>query len=77
MPLGCISAADLRALADAVEGLESWHVRHGGPPGDHPCLRRLESSAGTVLAHVSVGKPVGGHWEVLELTQGAWRLRIP
>lgn len=74
LPIGCIASSHLRALADALEALESWHQSQGGDRGDTPCLRRLESNGGSVVAHISVGPPIGGHWERLELKDHSWIL---
>lgn len=76
LPIGCIAAGHLRALADALESLEKWHQSQGGARGDQPCLRRLESNGGSVTAHISVGPPVGGYWEKLELKGSAWVLSL-
>ena len=74
LPFGCIHAHALRSLADAVDRLEHYHFDIGGTPADRPCLRRLESNLGTIIAHVSTGPAVGGSWVRLVLGHdGTWR----
>lgn len=71
---GCVTTGALRALAEAIDRLEAWHISRGGSMSDHPCLRRIEASGYDVMAHVSTGPPVGGTWIVFALGPNGWRI---
>jgi len=73
LPHGCILADHLRHLAD-VEKLAEWHRSMSGAGPDTPCLRRIEAVGDSIVAHISVGPPVGGSWEKFVLTGSGWRL---
>lgn len=74
LPTGCITSKALRTLANAIDKLEDIHIAAGGFATDHPCLRRIESSAGEITAHVATGPAVGGSWVRLYLRDGKWHL---
>lgn len=77
MPFGCIQAKNLLKLAKVLENLELWHMNLKGDPRDHPCLRRIESSDGAILAHVSIGPAIGGTWIHLTLSPaGEWEMDL-
>lgn len=78
LPLGCITSTALESLALAMDRLRYKHNSLGGAPGDLPCLRRIESADGAIVAHISIGPAVGGHWERLTYNRNAnsWKLGL-
>lgn len=71
---GCIPPDSLRDLAIVMDGLVKWHDKMDGRPSDLPCLRRVEMDDGRVLAHVSSGPDIGGHWYRFLLGPLGWKL---
>jgi hypothetical protein len=45
-----------------------------GKGSDLPCLRRVEMDDGLVVAHVSSGPDVGGHWYRFILGPNGWKM---
>jgi hypothetical protein len=69
LPIGCINAQALIDLAKSMRALEEHHKRLSGSTQHTPCLRRIESSDGKIVAHVSTGPAVGGSWHRLVYSQ--------
>ena len=62
LPHGCISAPALLTLASALKRLDDAHFEAGGKYPDAPCLRRIESADGRIVAHIASGPAIGGSW---------------
>lgn len=56
LPIGCLNAKVLRALASKMDQLEMFHRKHGGKKHDAPCLRLVQGSReGRITALVQSG----------------------
>lgn len=75
LPYGCIDPDALRALADMMVKLRTWHAMMMGAKLDAPCLRRVESVGDRIIAYVHVGPSIGGFVERLICIGGSWRMQ--
>lgn len=70
LPLDCVKAEDLHALARAFKRLESFHERLGGTVKAEPCLRSiLQDRYGRITASVQSGDMLFK----LVLKDGEWK----
>jgi hypothetical protein len=78
LPLGCIGADALIGLVKSLWALENQHEHMRGYPQHMPCLRRIESTDGEIIAHVCSGPSIGGSWHKLIYNQKikSWSLAL-
>jgi hypothetical protein len=68
LPLGCLTASAVHALAHGLERLAAFHRKHDGAPDDVPCVKEIFVDNNRVFARVLSGTRTFK----LELIAGAW-----